>query len=338
MSCDTTPTVDAIGAIHFEGNIIPASWYKALRFPNGKPDLVAIILLAEIVYWYRPSITFDERTGQPCAIRKKFKCDKFSRSYQAFADQFGVTKRQAQDAITRLKYTYGVLHTETRTVKTEHGTLGNVLFLEPLPEKILAITHQRTPLYVETEEGARSNGGAPAVERQTYSEISTEITEDPPLSAIADIPPAGEVATVDVEAGALPFTPEDFQALYNSEAPEGLPRLKTLSAARRRKMRTALRQYPSRAFWQQVLQEVAMSAFLRGERPSNGHPHFRCSVDWLLSKGKADGTENYIKVCEGRYRDEAPTARPLPGHAGHRIGHYGNGPYCHTCQLDLGGG
>jgi hypothetical protein len=47
----TTPEVDAIGALPFTGNLIPHAWYTALTLPSGKPDLVAITLLADIVYW-----------------------------------------------------------------------------------------------------------------------------------------------------------------------------------------------------------------------------------------------------------------------------------------------
>ena len=94
MTSATTPEVDAIGALPFTGNLIPHAWYTALTFPSGKPDLVAITLLADIVYWYRPVVERDPATGQVLRQRKKFKADMLQRSYQAFADQFGFTKRQ----------------------------------------------------------------------------------------------------------------------------------------------------------------------------------------------------------------------------------------------------
>ena len=45
------------------GNIIPNTWYKSIRYENGKPNLIAITLLSDIVYWYRPQEKRDERTG-----------------------------------------------------------------------------------------------------------------------------------------------------------------------------------------------------------------------------------------------------------------------------------
>ena len=64
MDSKTTPTVDAIGQMHFTGNVIDHHWYKSITLPDGKADLIAINILAEIVYWYRPRILRDETTGE----------------------------------------------------------------------------------------------------------------------------------------------------------------------------------------------------------------------------------------------------------------------------------
>jgi hypothetical protein len=47
--------------------------------------------------------------------------------------------------------------------------------------------------------------------------------------------------------------------------------------------------------WQQVLDEIRASGFLRG----NGPRGWRIDLDWLLK------SENFIKVLEGKYRDRA---------------------------------
>ena len=44
------PAVAEIGKIHFEGNIIPHPWYRRITLESGKPDLPAIVILAEILY------------------------------------------------------------------------------------------------------------------------------------------------------------------------------------------------------------------------------------------------------------------------------------------------
>ena len=61
--------------------------------------------------------------------------------------------------------------------------------------------------------------------------------------------------------------------------------------------------------------EIRQSAFLCGLKPSPGHEHFRADFDWLLTKGK-DGTENVVKVYEGRFRDELKKAKGPCTHKG----------------------
>lgn len=175
---DLTPTVAAIGQLHFEGNIIPHTWYKAITFPNGRTDLNAIVILAEIVYWYRPTVELDEATGEIVAIRKKFTADKLQRSYQQFADKLGLTRRQCEDAVARL-VDHGLVTKETRTVKTSTGTMGNVLYVEPVAAAI-----QRISSYDETYKDTRRNVEAYAPHGMTYTKTTSTKTR-----AKKDAPP-----------------------------------------------------------------------------------------------------------------------------------------------------
>ena len=52
--------VDAIAGMNISGNMIHKNWYKNVIKENGKPYLLAIQILAEIVYWYKPSEEKDE--------------------------------------------------------------------------------------------------------------------------------------------------------------------------------------------------------------------------------------------------------------------------------------
>lgn len=55
-------TVDAMGSIAISGNVIPEEWYKHILKPTtGKPYLLAITILADLVYWHRPTEVRDER-------------------------------------------------------------------------------------------------------------------------------------------------------------------------------------------------------------------------------------------------------------------------------------
>lgn len=206
MSTSTpTDTVVAIGQINLTGNVTPASWWRHITLPSGRPDQTAITLLAEIVYWYRPSEVRDEITGALVGYRKRFHGDKLQRSYQAFADQFGFSKREATDALKRLRDA-GFITLELRTIQTSEGmTLSNVLFIEPVPEAVLDINSmvrksdiknvtpvpfERNTPSVPTEPLPRSDVDDPTLKRETYTEITTKTTtEIKNTGADADAPP-----------------------------------------------------------------------------------------------------------------------------------------------------
>ncbi|EOU9990814.1 replication protein, partial [Yersinia enterocolitica] len=187
MSITTpTPTVTAIGSINISGNVIPANWWRHVVLPSGKPDSTAIMLLSDIVYWYRPVDVRDENSGVLVGQRKRFHGDKLQRSYQAFADQFGFSKRETTDALKRLRGA-GLINLELRTVQTQTGvTLSNVLFVEPVAERIAEITthveaeqvlrSDVTPPTLKRNTPLRSDVTPPTLKSETYTEITTETT------------------------------------------------------------------------------------------------------------------------------------------------------------------
>ncbi len=133
--------VDSIGTINFAGNIIPQQWYKTVLRNNGKPYLLAITILSDIVYWYRPTEVRDEASGRVIGWKKRFKEDLLQRSYDQFANLYGETKRSVTDAVICLEK-LGVVNRVFRTIETFGGMkLSNVLFLELLPKGLYAITY-----------------------------------------------------------------------------------------------------------------------------------------------------------------------------------------------------
>lgn len=109
--------VDAMGSINITGNIIPAVWYRTITKENGKPYLLAIVILADIVYWYRPSEVRDQGTGHILGWKKKFSEDILRQSYQYYADLFGESKKTVKTAMDRLEKLQ-VIRREFRTVGT----------------------------------------------------------------------------------------------------------------------------------------------------------------------------------------------------------------------------
>ena len=166
--------MDAIQQINFEGNTIPQSWFQhpRLRTDSGRPNLNAIILLSDIIYWYRPTIKRDEPTGEITEIRCKFKYHRLYKNYALWAEQFGLTKRQVQDAISFLVERGIIIREVTPFTFDNRATVGTVVFLEPIVEMIREITFNVTPLtfkrdppqpnggwgYVGTRGGSRFNG------------------------------------------------------------------------------------------------------------------------------------------------------------------------------------
>ena len=186
--------VDGVGRLNITGNVIPEMWYRRITYNNGRPCLNAIIILSEIVYWYRPVEIRDERTGFIKGEKKKFKSDMLQRNYDALAEKFGLTKRQVKDAVDIL-VDMGVVIREFRNITSGGLKLNNVTFLGVNVEKLEEITYNDASLMVEGEECSNeadsvppptierttlphSNVPAPTIERGTNTKITTKITTE----------------------------------------------------------------------------------------------------------------------------------------------------------------
>lgn len=141
--------MDELYQINFKGNIIPSAWYthlvkkgnqkagRARRKP--KPYLVAITLLSEIVWWYRPREVRDELTDTVVGLEKKFKADKLQLSYSALGERLGLVRSQVKAGLEFLR-DRGVITLEWRTIPGPAGPLSNVLFIGIDPDRLREIT------------------------------------------------------------------------------------------------------------------------------------------------------------------------------------------------------
>lgn len=177
--------VDMVGRISITGNIIPQIWYKTITHPSGKPYLEAIVILSDIVYWYRPTEVRDERTGEVIAYRKRFKADLLQRSYADLAQQFGISKREATNAVVALEK-IGVVRRDLRTIDVNGTKMANVLFLELVPKALLALTcGEVTPItfksdtsHVQKGDLSRSEVTPLTFKSETNTENTTENTTE----------------------------------------------------------------------------------------------------------------------------------------------------------------
>jgi len=132
--------VDAMGSINIAGNIIPAIWYRTITKENGKPYLLAIVILADIVYWYRPCEVRDQGTGHILGWKKKFSEDILRQSYQYYADLFGESKKTVKTAMDKLEKLQ-VIKREFRTVSYGDGLVcNNVMYVELKPDMLYQLT------------------------------------------------------------------------------------------------------------------------------------------------------------------------------------------------------
>ncbi len=137
--------VDAIAQINFEGDITPRSWYKHICYKTAKGvlkvDRLAIDILADIVYWYRPFLKRHELTGDVLGWTKKFSDDVLRRSTEAFAEVLNTTPRCVRESMKVLE-NLGLIKVILRPLKTAYGVLPNVMYIEVVPEAIAEITYR----------------------------------------------------------------------------------------------------------------------------------------------------------------------------------------------------
>ncbi|WIG23658.1 DnaD domain-containing protein [Bacillus anthracis] len=187
--------VTEIGGLNFKGNVVDHEWFNYITFSNGKPHIVAIMVLSEIVYWYRPTVIRDEIDGK-VTYKKKFKADKLQKNYQQLADTFGFTKLQVKRACDLLTDML-LIKIEFRTINADGKILNNVMFVEPVPTEIKKISS----MYQQIEEGlgylevnrvvssksrpsSLTSKGSPNFKVKTNTEITTKITTENVSSSI----------------------------------------------------------------------------------------------------------------------------------------------------------
>lgn len=176
------PIVDAIGGMKFIGHTIPHAWWKApaLLSDASKRDprvnTVAVILLADICYFFRPMYDIDPATNQIANVRRQFAGNDLQYDYKAKAAHFGLTKRQVQDAVGFLE--------KRGLIKRRVVRPSNDVFVAPIVEMIRAISNlekdgirlpkKREPAPGKTEGGSRSTVRRPAKKRERTSKSTRE--------------------------------------------------------------------------------------------------------------------------------------------------------------------
>jgi hypothetical protein len=178
--------VDAIGQMHFEGNIVDHRWFLSplLRHKNGLVNGTAIWVLSDVVFWHRPELLRDRGTNVITGAKKKFDDDEFWQDYKVWSLSLGLTERQVRDAIAFL-HNAGIItrRTEPVTLRSGHRT-NNVAIITIVPEVLHEITYaqasprkkQRGTPHVVAGGLSRSNATRPTPQRDSISTKSTTET------------------------------------------------------------------------------------------------------------------------------------------------------------------
>ena len=173
--------VNKVGKMSFSGNVIPEVWYKTIVSSNGRVNLLAINILADIVYWYRPMEIRDEMTGD-VTWKKKFADDDYlQRNYSKICEKYNVSTKQAREALIVLE-TLGVVKRHFRTIETEMGKCPNVMYIELIPETLYKLTYpEPTDESVKTsfpsdKEVFTKKETCPSPEVRTNTKNTTETT------------------------------------------------------------------------------------------------------------------------------------------------------------------
>ena len=133
-------SVDALYGIDFKGNIIPHSWYATIQTEKGKPDMNAIAILSEILYWHRPRESCGDRDSEEIFLVQRFGKDMLQLSYGQLKRKFYLSKAQCRRAMKNLER-LGVIKRHLRDFDTDTGNrLNNVMYIELFSDRLLQLT------------------------------------------------------------------------------------------------------------------------------------------------------------------------------------------------------
>jgi hypothetical protein len=211
----------------------------------------------------------------------------------------GYSRRHLNDALTELEQAQwivldadvlwirnGLRHDPHIRLSNPHHVDAAVRQIEALPSssaRLIAKFCQYYKIGKAIDTLPHSPEGVPPQEEEKEEEILQEKEKEKDCAAHAAL------------------TPTQLIDLFNKLTPTQTPAVLTRSPERLRKARASLQRFPSEEFWRETFAMFHRSEFLRGlTKPTNGHTSFVADFDWLLSRGK-DGTENVVKVHDGRY-------------------------------------
>ena len=152
MICTGHPTVDSISQLHFQGNIVQHSWYRHIRYENKRGWFtchLSCLILADLIFWYRPQEIRDEHSGHIIGHKKKFSGSILQKSPTDMAELLGCSAKVARESFALLEK-LGLIAIDVKPQKTSYGFMPNVLCVDLVVDAIANITYSVTKLKPET--------------------------------------------------------------------------------------------------------------------------------------------------------------------------------------------
>lgn len=179
------PIVDEIGMLNLSGNVIPETWYQTIVSDKGKVNCLAILVLSDIVYWYRPQECRNE-TDLSVRYVKRFHDDEYlQRSYEQICSKFNISKKQARDSIVFLE-SLGVIKRHFKDVQYANGAFVNLMFIELIPSVLKELTFPEEKGVYKNVDTPLQKDRDPSTKKETppyknvgaYTKNTTEITTE----------------------------------------------------------------------------------------------------------------------------------------------------------------
>lgn len=164
--------VEQYGFLHISGDVVPPEFFQAIKFDSGKPDLLSVLILSNLLYWYRPVKPRDERTDRATAWRQKFQGEMLSRTYQEWADIYGATERQARDACHRLQ-ARGLIVISCKPCPTG----GTTTYFAPVFQAVRSLLQPPSRLTPERESGQKPTHVETLADNDSRQNVSRDTLE-----------------------------------------------------------------------------------------------------------------------------------------------------------------
>ena len=160
------PVVDAIGRLEhkFIGALAPYAWFTKILDERGRPYHLAILLLAEIVGWYRPKLELAKGSNTWLA-RKRFKRDRLQMSRGELAKKFNTDEDTITKALTFLAECLHAIGRSYHDLVICGRKYRNCLFIWPVPEVIEKLCETDE---AEDESGPKEPSGVAPIMGATY--------------------------------------------------------------------------------------------------------------------------------------------------------------------------